>query len=77
MIMFINDVQENVRRFNQEEMVWQRYDEKRARRKRLHRLLCSLDSKPMLTEEQLDQLDWLAAEREMQPVRAIGHWVPP
>lgn len=66
MITVINDVHENVRRFDEEEAVWKRYEEKRARRKRLHRLLCFLDPKPALAEEELDQLDWLAAEREMR-----------
>jgi hypothetical protein len=67
-----NDVQENVRRFNEDEAVWRCFARKRARRKRLNRLLPLLDSSPLLTEEQLDQLDWLAAEREARPVRAIG-----
>ena len=72
----LNDVQENVRLFNEDEAVWRCFVRKRARRKRLHRLLCLLDSQPQLTEEKLDQLDWLAAEREARPVRAIGKVVP-
>jgi hypothetical protein len=70
-----NDVQENVRRFNEDESVWRCFTRKRARRKRLQRLLRLLDS--TFTEEQLDQLDWLAAEREARPVRAIGTWIAP
>lgn len=73
----LNDVQENVRRFNEDEAVWVCFARKRARRKRLHRLLRLLDSPPPLTEEQLDQLDWLAAEREARPVRAVGTWIAP
>ena len=48
-----------------------------ALRKRLQRILRSLESQPLLTEEQLDQIDWLAAEREARPVRAIGKWIAP
>jgi len=72
-----NDVQENVRRFNEDEAVWRCFAKKRARRKRLFRLLGLLDSFPPLTKKQLDDLDWLAAEREARPVRAIGIWIAP
>ena len=72
-----NDVQENVRRFNENEAVWRCFVKKRARRKRLQRLLRLLNSPPPLTEEELDRLDWLAAEREARPVRAIGIWISP
>jgi hypothetical protein len=72
-----NDVQENVRRFNEDEAVWRCFAKKRVRRKRLQRLLRSLDSPPALTDEELDRLDWLAAEREARPVRAIGIWISP
>jgi hypothetical protein len=67
-----NDVQENVRQFNEDEAVWRCFARERARRKRLNRLLPLLDSSPLLTEKQLDQLDLLAVEREARPVRAIG-----
>ena len=72
----LNDVQENVRLFNEDEAVWRCFARKRARRKRLLRLFRLLNSPPPLTEEQFDQLDWLAAEREARPVRAIGIVVP-
>ena len=72
-----NDVQENVRQFNEDEAVWRCFVKKRARRKRLHRLLRSLGSPSPLTEEQLDRIDWLAAEREARPTRAIGRWMAP
>ena len=77
MISPFNDVQENVRRFNEDEAVWRCFTRKRARRKRLQRLLRLVDSPPTLTEKQLDQLDWLAAEREARPIRAIGTWIAP
>jgi hypothetical protein len=72
-----NDVQESVRRFNEDETVWRCFARKRARRKRLRRLLRSLNSPSPLSEEQLDQIDWLAAEREARPIRAIGRWIAP
>jgi hypothetical protein len=72
MTRLLNDVQENVRRFNQEEAVWQRFAARRVMRKRLLRLLRSLGSSPALTKKQLDQLDWLAAERETHPSDCIG-----
>jgi hypothetical protein len=73
----LNDVQENVRRFNEDEAVWLCFARRRERRKRLHRLLNLLDPSTPLTEEQLDQLDWLAAEREARSSRAIGTWIAP
>ena len=72
-----SDVQENVRRFNEDEAVWRCFARKRKRRKRLQRLLRLFDSQSPLTEKQLDDLDWLAAEREARPVRAIGTWIAP
>ena len=72
-----NDVQENVRQFNDDEAVWRCFVKKRARRKLLQRLLRSLGSPPPLSEEDLDRLDWRAAEREARPVRAIGKWIAP
>ena len=71
------DVHENVRRFNEDEAVWRCFKKKRALRRRLLRLLGSLASQPPLTKKQLDDLDWLAAEREARPVRAIGTWIAP
>lgn len=68
----LNDVQANVRFFNEDEEVWRCFAKKQARRKRLLPLLVLLKSPPSLTDEQLDQLDWLAAERESRSVRAIG-----
>jgi len=61
----VNDVQENVRRFNQEEALWQRYEQKRKERRRLGRCFPK-------AEELLDQLDRLAAERETRPSDCVG-----
>ena len=73
----LNDVHENVRQFNEDEAVWGCFVKRRAQRKRLLRLLRSFGEEPPLSEEQLDQLDWLAAEREARPTRAIGTWIAP
>ena len=72
MTQLSSDVHENVRRFNQEEAVWQSFAAKRAVRKRLARLLRSLGSLPALTKKQRDQLDWLAAEQATHPSDCIG-----
>jgi hypothetical protein len=72
-----NDVQENVRQFNEDECVWRCFVKKRARRKWLARLLQSLGVEQPLTENQLELLDWLAAEREARPTRAVGKWISP
>jgi hypothetical protein len=66
-----NDVQERVRQFNDDEAVWRCFVKKRALRK----LLRSLNSPSEPTEEELDRLDWLGAERETRITRAIGEWV--
>jgi hypothetical protein len=68
-------VQECVRQFNEDEAVWRCFTRKRARRKRLSRFLRLLGAESPLTEEQLDQLDWLAAERETRTIRTIGKWL--
>ena len=71
-----NDVQERVRQFNDDEAVWRCFAKKRARRMRLLEFLRSLNAESALTEDELDRLDWLAAEREARPLRAIGLVVP-
>ena len=71
------DVHENVRQFNEGEAVWRCFVKKRARRKRLQKLLRLLNLEPTCTEEELDQRDWIAAEREARLVRAIGKWIDP
>ena len=61
--------QELARQFNEDEAVWRCYQAKRKERRRRFKL------RSRLGEKLLDQLDWLAAEREMRPVRAIGKWI--
>jgi len=72
-----HDVHEYVRQFNEDEAVWRCFVGKRARRKQLSHLLQLLGKEPPLSEEQLDKLDWLAAEGESRPSRAIGKWIAP
>ena len=71
-----SDVQENVRRFNEDEAVWRCFEDKRALRKD-NRALRSTRRAILAHRKQLDDLDWLAAEREARPVRAIGTWIAP
>jgi len=59
--------QELARKFNEDEAVWRAFD----RRRSLRSLLGSVLSVP---DE--DLADWLAAEREARPVRAVGILVP-
>lgn len=61
-----NDVQENVRRFNEEEAVWRRYQAKWDSRRRRFRL------RSKIAEELLDRLDWFMAEREMRRSDCVG-----
>ena len=55
---------ERVRRFNEGEAVWRRFQRRRA----LRRLCRSGD---LLTEDIFDHLDWAAAERECREVRGL------
>lgn len=59
------DTQELVSRFNEDEVVWRHYKQKRDLR-RLRGL-----SSPF-TEEVLDRLDWFEAERECRERQYIG-----
>jgi hypothetical protein len=61
----ILDSQELASRFNEDEAVWRRYRQKRV----LRRLRGS--SSPF-SEEVLDLLDWLEAERECRVRRYVG-----
>ena len=65
----IHDPQELARQFNDDEAVWRCHEQKRKQRRRRFRL------RSRLGEKLLDQLDWIAAEREARPVRAIGKWI--
>jgi hypothetical protein len=66
-----NDVRKNVRQFNEDEAVWRCFKKKRALRKRLLRLPGPPASQTPCTQKQLDDLDWLAAQREA-PVERGG-----
>jgi hypothetical protein len=59
------NVDELVNRFNEDEGVWRRFERKRT----LRRL--SKQGAPV-TEKVLEELDWVAAERECRKRRAIG-----
>jgi hypothetical protein len=60
--------QELARRFNEDEAVWRCYERKRALR-----LRPGLPA--ALSEDILDDLDWLAAERACRMVRAVGYFL--
>ena len=62
----ISDIQELARRFNEDEAVWQRFQEKRLKRR-------LLGSDSQLPESVLDQLDWLEAEREIRITSAVAN----
>jgi hypothetical protein len=57
-----SDVQEIARRFNEDEAVWRRFEEKRRGR----------DSGSAIPEELLDEIDWLESERECRQTRCVG-----
>jgi len=63
------ETQELARRFNQDEAVWQVFEDKRALRQ-------LLGSGTPLSEHILDYLDWQAAERECRAVSAVGLFHP-
>ena len=56
------DTQEIARRFNQDEMAWQSFEEKRRVR----------DSDSIIPESILDAIDWIEADRGSRQVRCIG-----
>jgi hypothetical protein len=64
-----SDPREMARRFNEDEAVWQRYEQKR-----LDRLL----SRPRwpLAGMILDEFDWREAEAEVRETRCIGVELP-
>jgi len=63
------DAQELARQFNEDEAVHRCYQQKPRARKRQFRL------RSRFGEKLLDQLDYIAAEREARPVHAIGAWI--
>jgi hypothetical protein len=58
----LSDTQDSARRFNEDEAVWQRFEEKRRLR----------DPASSLFEEVLDEIDWQEAEREVRETRCVG-----
>jgi hypothetical protein len=61
----ISDTQEFARRFNEEEAIWRRSQEKRLSRR-------SPGSDSQMPESILDYFDWLEAEREIRTTRAVA-----
>jgi hypothetical protein len=62
---FATDTQEFARGFNEEEAIWQRFQEIRLRRR-------SRETGSALPDSILDHLDWAAAEREIRTIRAVA-----
>jgi len=56
------DTQELARRFNEDEAVWRRFEQKRSQR----------DSASPLPEEVFDEIDWREAEQECRQTRCVG-----
>jgi hypothetical protein len=56
--------QELARRFNEDEAVWLHYENRRRLR-----LLQGIES--LVPDEILDELDWIAAERECRETRCV------
>ena len=61
----LDDVREQVRRFNEEEAIWRRFQKRRI----LRRLSRWRDT---IAEEILDHIDWIAADRECRDLRVFG-----
>ena len=61
----MTQAEEMLRRFNEDEAVWRCYERKRSLRK-------LLGSHCPLSEEALEYLDWLAAERECRRTHHLG-----
>ncbi len=60
-----SDCQKFVHMFNEDEAIWRSYEQKCLMR----RLVNPLSPLPV---DLLDAIDWLEAERETRPMRAIG-----
>ncbi len=56
------DTQEIARRFNEDEAVWRRFEQKRSQR----------DPASPLPEEILDEIDWREAKQECHQTRWVG-----
>ncbi len=61
------DTQELARRFNEDEAVWQRYQQKRV-------LWCRLDGRTRLAKR-LNRRAWQQAERACRQTRCIGRLI--
>ena len=59
------DSQELARRFNEDEAVWQRYEY-------IRRLRLRLGIKSLLSDEVLDELDWIEAARQCRGIWCVG-----
>ena len=57
--------QELARRFNEDEAVWRAYEKRR-------RLRIFVGMELLLLDEIVDELDWIAAERECRQTRCVG-----
>jgi len=55
------DTQELARRFNEDEAVWRRFEQKRSQR----------HSASSIPEEILDEIDWREAEQECRQTRCV------
>lgn len=62
------DSQDRARRFNEDEAVWQRYESRRKLRVRR-------DGELLLPDEVMDELDWIAAERECRLTWCVGRTI--
>ena len=58
----IVDTQELARRFNEDEAVWRRFEQKRRLR----------NSTSLFPEEVLDEVDWREAELKSRQTRCVG-----
>ncbi len=58
----LSDTQEIARRFNEDEAVWRRFEEKRRVR----------DSASSLSDELLDEIAWRESEQECRQTRCVG-----
>ena len=65
----LTETQELARRFNENQAVWARFEQKRSLRK-----FCR--ARRPWPEELQDDLDWTAAEREVRQIRCIGILLP-
>lgn len=63
----LSDAQELAQRFNEDESVWRRFQEKRLGR----------DSASLIPDELLDEIDWREAEQEVHVAECVGKTLTP